>query len=208
MDFPELQRTWREQNGMARAGAPAVEAAVGRIRRLERRLLVRDAIEVVAAVGVAVVFGRMALLAPVGWPFLAAALLSLGVGGFFVVDRLRRRRRPAAADLRSALRRSLDDVEHQIRLLRRVTWWYLAPLSGAVLLVAGGTLWGVRAELPAAAWPAARWIVGGALALTLALVAAFFRAIRRMNLRAVENQLRPERDAIAAVLTELEGGAA
>jgi hypothetical protein len=203
MDFAELQRTWREQNGMARAGAPAVEAALGRIRRLERRLLVRDAVEVVAAVGVAVVFGRMALLAPAGWPFLAAALLALGVGAFFVVDRLRRRHRPAAVDLRSAIARSLDDVEHQIRLLRNVTWWYLAPLSAAVLLVAGGTLWGVRAELPAA-WPAARWIVGGALAQVLALVAALFWAIRRMNLHAVENQLRPERDAIAAVLAELE----
>lgn len=207
MDFAALQRTWQEQDGMARAGWPAVEGALGRIRRLERRLLVRDAIEVAAALLVAFAFGRMAWLAPLGWPFAAAALLALGVGGFFVVDRVRRRRRPPVGDVAAALRRSLADVEHQMRLLGNVTWWYLAPLGAAVLLVFGATLWGFRTEVPAEAWPVVRWFVAAVFAVVLALVAAFFWRVRAMNLRAVETELRPERDAIAAVLAELEAGA-
>jgi hypothetical protein len=206
MDFAALQRTWQEQDGMARAGWPAVEGALGRIRRLERRLLVRDAIEVAAALLVAFAFGRMAWLAPVAWPWATAAALSLAVGGFFVVDRLRRRRRPPAGDVAAALRRSLADVEHQMRLLGNVAWWYLAPLGIAGLLVAGASLWGLRAEVPAEIWPVVRWFVAAVFAFVLALAGAFFWWVRGMNLRAVETQLRPERDAIAAVLAELEAG--
>jgi len=147
----------------------------------------------------------MASLVPTAWPWITAAMLVLGVGASFVTIRVQRRRgADAAADLRSALRRSLDDVDHQMHLLRNVTWWYITPLFTAVMFIVGGTLWDLRGEFPAAEWQRVRPIVWGTFAFAVVFVAGVFWVIRRINFRAVDRGLKPEREAIASVLEELD----
>lgn len=210
MDFDALQQIWRDQPQQERQGGmqartEAVDSIVTRVKRLERQILVRDAIEAATAAAMAGICVWMALLVPTGWPWIAAAILVLGVGGFLVVDRLRRRRGiGAAVDLRSALRHSLDDVERRMRLLRSVTSWYLAPLAAAILLILGGTVWDLRAEMPAEDSWGAWTLVSGTIAVTLLVVGLVFRLVRGVNLQAVECGLTPERNAIASILEDLD----
>jgi hypothetical protein len=124
---------------------------------LNRRVFVRDSIELVVAIGMAGVFLWIATLAPVMWPWMAAAVVVLGVGGVFVRERMRAAQRVAyPADVRRGLERAIEEADHQIRLLSTVAVWYLAPLLAAVVPILVGTVLGARAEMGPDVWARAR----------------------------------------------------
>ncbi|HKV52726.1 MAG TPA: hypothetical protein VJO52_16145 [Gemmatimonadaceae bacterium] len=98
---------------------------------------------------------------------------------------------PGATDpslaVADALRAELRRVNVQISLLESVGWWYVTPLAGgAVLLVVGSN---------PASWFSAAYVLATALLAWLIIA---------LNMRAVQRDLRPKRDEIAALLAQLE----
>jgi hypothetical protein len=211
MDFGTLQQIWARQPDGERTptqeGVEMRETISGVLRRaraMRRKVLVRDIVEVTAAVGGAACFVWVATVVPTGWPWVVAALLDLGVGGVFVVDRVgRRARRPEPSDVRASLQRSLDDVDHQMALLGSVGWWYVGPLALGAALILGGTAWDLPSAFPPDVWPRVRLFVWGTLAVALAITGAAFWFVWWLNRRAVERHLRPERARLVELLAEL-----
>ena len=178
---------------------------IARARRFDRKLLVRDAVEIVAGLFVVGVMGRASLLAP-GWlPKVGALGVLLSV--VYVAARLLgARRRGASAGaaaglpLAERLRHEIEKVETQIELLSWVRRWYVLPLA------AGATFWMVTLVL-ATGLPAGAAAVG--LLLVLLVCAGLFAAVgwgvERLNRRAVEQVLVPYRNELAALLAETGG---
>jgi hypothetical protein len=211
MDFGTLQQIWAGQPDNGRTPEheeidmqDTIARVLRRARTMRRKVLVRDIVEVTAAVGGAACFFWVATVVPTGWPWVAAALLDLGVGGVFIVDRIRRRaRRPEPSDVRASLERSLGDVDHQMTLLGSVGWWYIGPLALGAALIIGGSAWDVRRRILPEVWPDVRLYVWATLAAALAVTGAAFWFVWWLNQRAVRRHLRPERDRIAELLAQL-----
>ena len=132
MSFDELQARWQahDHEGQLNIDSDALLEEVRRNQRdFETRMWRRDLVEVTAAVLVTFVFGTLAVLMD-QWSLVLGAAGSLIVGIFLVFDRLKQRRqRTTVADsLPSAIDASIDQVQHQIWLLRNILWWYLMPL--------------------------------------------------------------------------------
>ncbi len=211
MDFTTLQQIWARQPDDRRPREQeeaemqdTIARVLNRARAMRRRVLVRDIVEVTAAVGGAACFLWVATVVPTGWPWVAAALLELGVGGVFVADRIRRRARPPeSSDVRASLQRSLDDVDHQMTLLGTVGWWYVGPLALGAALILGGTAWDVSRAFPPETWPRVRLFVWSTLAAGLAITGMAFWFVWWLNQRAVARHLRPQRERIVELLGEL-----
>jgi hypothetical protein len=131
---------------------------------------------------------------PWTWYLMVPALL--WIAGFMLVDRQRHHRRPPepGVPLRERVARSLAEVEHQIRLLRNIFWWYLLPVLLPMPAFCGQVAWQGRAG----GW----W---GALGLTIvaAFVAIVFVGVYRLNQNAVRCELEPRRQELQALLISL-----
>jgi hypothetical protein len=206
MDFEHLRDEWAGQP--LRRDAPSdeelIRQAVRRDRALQRKVLVRDAVELLTALAVAIGLLWKARAAAVGWPWGLAAVITLGVAGVFARERLRRPPSPAqATDVRGALQRALVEVDHQVRLLTSVLWWYLAPFGLVVTLIMVGSVLDARTEMGPEAWARARptfaWVVTSALFVA----GAFYWLIWRANQRAVRRNLGPHREEILRAIRRL-----
>ncbi|GAB5558723.1 MAG: hypothetical protein SynsKO_03700 [Synoicihabitans sp.] len=206
MSFDELQTAWQHQ----RAALPKTEVNHDMLRDVQsqsrtfrRSVFWRDVREVLASLLVAAVFGNIGWQAAregaVSWPAYVAAATALGVGVFFLVDRgvMRRRAAPQGDTLRAELKRAINEVEHQIWLLRNVAWWYLAPLAlGPILMAVQITVYGPKA-FP---W----WAEVLIWTLLIGTTWWFDKWIWRLNQNAVRDQLQPRRDKLRAQLREFE----
>jgi hypothetical protein len=131
---------------LARPDEPAEEDAmqdlVRSVTELDRRRLRRDLREIVIAavaggsgVGASVFVWRVEPWAGVAVFFEGA--LTVAVAVWLAVALLRRRDRAAGASLTEFCREERRSLETQIRLMRSLPWWYLAPiLVGTNLFVA------------------------------------------------------------------------
>lgn len=159
-------------------------------RKLDRQIRRRDWREVVAGIVAGIVIAPAAFRGPVLARVGAWLVL---VGLVLVMWRLYRARRiglRGATDLSlsvaEALRAEVRRLDVQIALLRSVWWWYVGPVSiGVVLLMAG-----LRGR---------SWFT---LGYTLVVVLLAW-AIIALNLRVVRRDLRPRRDELNALLSEL-----
>jgi hypothetical protein len=132
MNFDEIQQVWGRQDA---GGCVTIHADLllkevrHNQRKFESTIFWRDFRESGVAMCLVYLFGR-AWVQQDDWTYGLLALACFGVGLFILVDRLRqRRRRPVMEDsLRGCLLTSLDQVRHQIWLLRNVFWWYQLPL--------------------------------------------------------------------------------
>lgn len=213
MEFQVLQAMWTaETGGGGFGGRPhpsddeLIRAVLRRDRQLDRRVRIRDFIELGTCVALAIAFVVVAFQVPTPWPWLGAALLTLGVGAVFVRERSRRPRAATAGRVRERLRAALDEVDHQIRLLRSVFWWYLLPLAGVALLVVGGTVLDVAGQVDASVWARQRGPLATALIVTTLIVAASFWFVWWMNQLAVRRHLVPHRQELAALVGQLDAG--
>lgn len=145
MSFDELQLAWqhdREAETQPRTDAKVLRQVRSQSRAFTRRIFWRDVREVLASFLVAGVFGNIAWQAQKegahAWPAWIAAALPLAVGFYFMIDRgiMRRRAAPQGDDVRTELARAAVEVKHQVWLLRNITWWYLAPLAIATMMLA------------------------------------------------------------------------
>jgi hypothetical protein len=210
MDFQSLQSIWTGEagNGGNRSGESEealIRAVLRRDRALDRRVRIRDFVELGTAAAMSFGFAVVAFRVPTPWPWLGAALLTLGVGAIFVRERRRRPGAEPAGRLRERLGAALEEADHQIRLLRSVFWWYLLPLAGAALLVVAGTVWDVAGQMDASV----RERGGGGLAAAVVTVATLFVAgvfgcVWWLNQLAVRRHLLPHRQEIAALVDQLD----
>lgn len=198
MTFEELSQSWKRQKLDPAPGTEdQLRQAMRRAKRFKARIFWRDARELAASLFAAGVFGYASLSQPALAAFgsLFAAAMALCVGAFFALDRLSRRSsgRRGAVDARSELRRSLAEIDHQIRLLRNVAWWYLGPLAlGTVVFVVA-----IALSIPAATGVRAAFI-----ALALVAVGAADWFVYKLNQLAVERNLIPQREELAALIEQ------
>lgn len=205
MDFEQLQHAWAQQPSVPQEDEGVrLRAVIDTAGRLQRRTRWRDYVELATAIGLAGVFVWIATLAPVAWPWFAAAGITLGVGLVFVRERARVTPPvPAATDVRRGLELAIEQVDHQIRLLGSVTLWYLAPLGVVVVLVLVGALLGVKAEVSPEVWARGRAGFIGAFAGVMPIIAGLFWFVWWLNRRAVRAHLLPHRDELVRALAQL-----
>jgi hypothetical protein len=91
---------------------------------------------------------------------------------------------------------SLQQVEHQIRLLRNVFWWYLLPLALPMLAFFGQVSWRGR-EMPP------RWGAPVFFAIGAAIVALVFTGVYKVNQYAASAGLEPRRRELQELLASL-----
>ena len=175
-----------------------MQEIVRSVRDLDRRRLRRDLREIVIA---AVAGGGGVIAGGLVWSvepwagvgvFLEGAL-AVAVAAWLALALLRRRDRSAGASLAEFCRDERRSLETQIRLMRSLPWWYLAPI-----LV--GTNLGVylTSQRPAA-------VMAIVFPLTVIVVAAAYWLTRR-ELRKELLPLRAELDRCLAGLEETGRG--
>jgi hypothetical protein len=193
MNFEEIQQVWgrQDEGGSITLDSDLLLKEVRRNQRqFESRILWRDIREGGVALCLVFFFGRAAVRQQ-DWTLGLLALACLGVGAFILVDRLRQRRRlpQMGASLRGCVTTALDQVSHQVWLLRNVFWWYqlplLIPLFISILHGAGS----VRSVL----------IQGGVIAL-------INWGIYRMNQSAVKKYLEPRQQELEELLSSFDEG--
>ena len=143
MNWNDFESAWRNQEHARSTGDDYERlrsSLEGKHRKFQRRLFVRDIIEVAAGVLVVAVFSQEVIRHGISyWPVAIAILIVLAVMGFFIRERLRahRDRVGPAAPLLAKMDADIAELEHQRRLLLKAGWWYVAPLMLAVVIVLG-----------------------------------------------------------------------
>lgn len=176
----------------------AMEEIVRSVKDLDRRRLRRDLREIVIA---AVAGGGGVFAAPLVWrvePWAAVAVFFEGaavvaVAVWLAVALLRRRDRASGESLAEFCRDERRRLETQIRLMRSLPWWYLAPILVGTNLFVGAT-----SKSPAS-------VLAIVFPLTVLVIASAYWLSRR-SLRRELLPLRAELDRCLAGLGENGGG--
>jgi len=200
MSLDVLQQTWQSQK-VARIRVEP-EMMFRELRRNQRKmkatLFWRDFREVFVA-GALAVFFTVRGVRDGSWPWLVLVSGCLWVGGFILVDRFRRRGLAASFgdSLMGCVNASLNELRHQIWLLKNVFWWYLLPLAIGLAvefieaaITGGGSAW--------------ERIVG--LIWRIGFCALVFAGVYWINQVAVRKQLEPRRQELLAVRERLVRG--
>jgi hypothetical protein len=179
-----------------RAKEDAMEEIVQNVKLLDRRKLRRDVREILIAAG-----ASGAIAAALGWvtePWFRAWIVTLSVSAALIaiwrcVALLRRRSRSASESLAEFCRAELSKLETQIRLLRTLAWWYLAPILVGTNLYVVAT-----SEAPAST-----------MAVVFPITVLVVSAIYWLNRRSLRRELLPLRAELERCLAGLEadGGA-
>ena len=132
---------------------------------------------------------------PWSWYLVVPAMIWSAV--FIVVDRRRNPQKPNQPDesVIQCAQNSLLDVEHQIRLLRNVVWWYLLPYSISIMAFFIHVSW-----MASNAW----WeflVVATCFGLVLFSIYGFVYFI---NQRTVRRKLEPRRKELIALISSLQ----
>jgi hypothetical protein len=148
MNFEDLQKAWQSQNASAKVTINT-DLLMKEVRRNQRQfratIFWRDVREVGVAFLLTWYFTQRGLRTN-AWTDCLVGLACFGVGAFMVVDRLLQRRKQAVADnsLVACIETSLQQVNHQIWLLKNIFWWYLLPLSAALGVSVAVSSWHSR----------------------------------------------------------------
>lgn len=195
----QLKNAWRSQD---RVSVDA-ESLLGVMRRNQRSfratIFWRDFREVVILVACAVFFTYTGLDRQ-HYSWLVLACLCVGVGLFFIVDRLWHRRPEAGKGeaLADCARNSLAEVRHQRWLLKNIFWWYLLPpsIGMAAVAIEYGLLAWQRSGSPLAGVATAGSLIGVAVVVDVSM---YF-----LNRWAVRKELEPRIRELEALLDTLD----
>ncbi len=201
MTFDELKHAWQSQDCSENVSVD-VTVLTKLIRREQRNwshlIQRRDILEVAVCCimfPVCLYFAIAQNLVPM---YLVAGAV-LFVGGFFIVDRvLQRSRRPREElPLVEFIKRSIDQSNHQIWLLRNIFWWYLLPPGIGMAVVLSYVLYLVLQD-----GLSSRAVLWAVLFLTgvAVLVALTFWGVYLLNQRAVRNDLLPRNQELKELL--------
>ena len=191
MNPDELQRAWQTQHPSPGVNID-MDQVLSELRQsdkafstiLRRRDLLESGVSFVM-IPIWIIMG-IALHLPWSWYLTIPSLA--WIGGFMTRELLRRRRNRSEVteSLRTHLDNSLAEVEHQIRLLRGIFWWYLLPLVLSILAFLAHVAW-LRG-------PAMGWIPSLIFfSITAGFVAVVFAIVYAMNQSAVRKELEPRR---------------
>jgi hypothetical protein len=193
MSLDELRQEWRTQVERSLSTAELndlLNVVQARCATMERHVRGRDIGEIVAAV---IVVAAVASMWPLYRSSLAAVLgvLLILLGVVLIIYMLMSRGSPAPLAFQASVlecsRHHRAWLDHQIRLLRTVIWWYIGPLFAGSLLLQWGLTGG--------------GIAFGLVALVLIAVGA---GIVLLNLLAARRHLQPVRDDLSRLIAALE----
>jgi hypothetical protein len=126
----ELRDLWCSQSHPGPKGEDMLAVVIERTRTLDRRIAVRNALEIVASLIVVAFFAFVATKAPSPLE-MAGSLLVAASGAWIAFYVWRKGTGPSMpvpdADLHSYEALLLENYDHQIRLLKSVKYWYLLP---------------------------------------------------------------------------------
>jgi hypothetical protein len=200
MDPDDLKEAWREQasRGRLTVDAARLDEEVRKRRQFDSVLFWRDVREVGVSLVMIPVWIYMGVELSLPWAWYLAVPAFLWIAGYMLADRRIQRRREAGPGepLRRHVESSLRQVEHQIRLLRNVFWWYLLPLALPILAFFGQVAWRVRKIPP---W----WGSLAFFAIGAAIVAVVFTGVYKANQYAVSAGLEPRRRELQELLADL-----
>jgi len=195
MTFEELQTSWQEQP-IPDSLTIKEDMLLAITRRNQQDFLAailrRDFREVAVCVLLVVCFLHNYVHSK-SISMLIVAVGCLFVGSFFIIDRLiQKKRQPVYEDsLTSCLKQSLNQVNHQIWLLRNILWWYLLPVGIGMLI-------GPVLEKGLA------FVVSKDYVIVSTFLVLIFYGIYRINQHAVLHGLLPRRNEILALLNQLD----
>jgi hypothetical protein len=193
MTFEELQTSWQEQP-IPDTVVIKEETLLSITRRNQQDFLAavlrRDFCEVAVCVLLVVFFLHLSINSK-SISMLIMTVWCLYVGSFFIIDRhIQKKRQPVYEDtLTCCLQQSLNQVNHQIWLLRNILWWCLLPIG--IGLPIGFILEGVPF------WSKLYVIVA-------TFEVSVFYGIYRINQHAVLYGLLPRRNEILTLLSQLD----
>ena len=199
MNFDDLQKNWQAQPAGARITI-SPETLLQEVRRNQCNfaviILMRDLREIGLSALVAVFFAWQRWQHR-EWSASLLVLACAWVGGYMLVDRWQQRRhRPVLNDpLKECVTHSWQEVNHQIRLLKNILWWYLLPFDAglaAYILIPLARTWhhGFDAFCDI-----------GFVAVVCALLTCF---LYWLNQYAVRKYLEPRQQELVELLASLE----
>jgi len=199
----ELHDLWRSQNGPRELTIDS-DVLLKQVRRNASSFAAMVSSRDVCDVGGALVMaGVCCYLAAWGipsielslWPLWLLAAAYLWFACFIVIDRILRRKSPAALGepVVVCIEHALRQVDHQIWLLRRA-WWFVLPLAAGHWVFLGYLVWLARTFL----WDGLPYLIPPGI-----LFAVFPPWVLWLNLRCVKRDLLPRRQELQELLDEL-----
>ena len=145
MNPDNFKQAWQTQSSQTRLTIDA-ELLLKEVRRNQRcfaaTIFWRDVREVGTGLLMVPLWLYLGVKLSLPWTWYLTVPALLWIAGYMLADRMRHKRQPPepGEPLRQCVESSLAQVEHQIRLLRNVHWWYLLPLAA----FGPGLLWPSR----------------------------------------------------------------
>ena len=199
----KLQQAWQSQPSGSQIRIDA-DVLISEVRRnqlsFRATIFWRDFRELLAAVFVIVAVSVHVMFKGIqeNWPWLLVGVGAAFVAAYILLDRWRQRRHAPHYEgaLISHIEQSLNDVEHQIWLLRNVFWWYLLPcaLGGLIPMVYFFATDLATRELQSALGPFVR---------NTTIFLGIFYGVYLLNQYAVRRGLEPRRRELLAMRDSL-----
>jgi hypothetical protein len=196
----DFQKAWQAQ-----ASQPRVTIAADLLRsEVERNehsfrtmILLRDIREVGVSVLLIPVWLFLGVWLALPWTWYLSIPAFLWIAAFMLIDRARHAAPSSTPGepLVHSVQTSLVEVEHQIKLLCNVLWWYLLPSAIPMLAFFGQVTW--RASQ---SWLEAI-VVGSCFFALVAGVDAFLYWVNQV---AVRKELQPRREELLKLLANLQ----
>jgi hypothetical protein len=201
MNWSDYEAIWKHQELPVGARADLAvlkETFETKRRKLAACLFVRDIAEASAGLFVSGVLAYFWWhMGKEGWPMAFAIALILGVSGFFVRERFRthRLRMGADAPLLAKVEADIAELRHQRHLLLNLWSWYLAPITGAIVIIGATVVRILIIKTPPGVFLSALWENPAALAWIILYVAIVlplcFWGAWAINRRGVRKGLEP-----------------
>lgn len=209
MTLEDLQKSWNSQEAQPRLTIEPdilLKEVQRNKRSFESTVFWRDVREVGLAFLMAAFFLYVGITEN-AWPLVVLAILVLFVGVFLLVDHIvQRRNKPVFTEpLLRCVESSLNQVNHQIWLLKNVLWWYLLPpgvgIGIFIIFCAWGTIWNIVTwNIIAKEFTA---ILGFLIGYSVFCVLLFW-GIYWLNQRCVRKELQPRRRELETLLKNLK----
>jgi hypothetical protein len=200
MNADDFKQAWQNQAWQTRLTIDA-QRLLDEVRRQQRcftaTIFWRDVREIGTSLLLVPLWIYLGVRHASPWTWYLALPALLWIAGYMLADRRRHRRQPPGPGepLRRHVETSLAQVDHQIRLLRHVFWWYLLPIAVPFLAFLVQVAWQERSG---------GWWTALAASEAFAIGAVVLAVIYWLNQYAVRSELEPRRRELQALLMSLE----